>query len=130
MHTADVKKVLRSYSIDVSAREEGDLAEDPIVVRLRKVSGTDFSAWFYARFDIFVRLGALVTMVYELAVGLGLLFLVSFAIHDKFYSFLVVAWSGRIIIMLGMNVSPSEFNITSYWRLTEHVDHSSSWAHS
>jgi hypothetical protein len=38
VHTADVKKVLRSYSIDVSAHETDDLAEDPIVSRLRKVS--------------------------------------------------------------------------------------------
>ncbi len=37
MHSADVKNVLRVYSIEVAAREKDDLNEDPIVVRLRKV---------------------------------------------------------------------------------------------
>ena len=37
MHTADVKNVLRVYSIEVAAREKDDLNEDPIVTRLRKV---------------------------------------------------------------------------------------------
>ena len=37
MHTADVKNVLRVYSIEVAAREKDDLNEDPIVARLRKV---------------------------------------------------------------------------------------------
>lgn len=36
-HTADVKNVLRVYSIEVAAREKDDLNEDPIVTRLRKV---------------------------------------------------------------------------------------------
>lgn len=37
VHTADVKSVLRVYSIEVPAREKDDLKEDPIVVKLRKV---------------------------------------------------------------------------------------------
>jgi hypothetical protein len=41
VHAADVKTVLRVYSIEVAAREKDDLNEDPIVVRLRKVSGPD-----------------------------------------------------------------------------------------
>ena len=45
MHTADVKEVLRVYSIEVAAREKDDLNEDPIVTRLRKVrSGVSQSA--------------------------------------------------------------------------------------
>lgn len=39
VHAADVKQVLRVYSIEVPARERDDLKEDPIVVKLRKVSG-------------------------------------------------------------------------------------------
>jgi hypothetical protein len=39
VHTADVKQVLRVYSIEVPAREKDDLKEDPIVMKLRKVSG-------------------------------------------------------------------------------------------
>lgn len=38
VHAADVKQVLRVYSIEVPAREKDDLKEDPIVVKLRKVS--------------------------------------------------------------------------------------------
>ena len=37
MHVADVKQVLRVYSIEVAAREKDDLNEDPIVIKLRKV---------------------------------------------------------------------------------------------
>jgi hypothetical protein len=37
VHTADVKNVLRVFSIEVPAREKDDLKEDPIVIRLRKV---------------------------------------------------------------------------------------------
>lgn len=37
VHAADVKAVLRVYSIEVPAREKDDLNEDPIVVKLRKV---------------------------------------------------------------------------------------------
>ena len=38
VQTADVKQVLRTFSIDVAAREVDDLNEGPIVIRLRKVS--------------------------------------------------------------------------------------------
>ncbi|KAG5643637.1 hypothetical protein DXG03_000563 [Asterophora parasitica] len=37
VQAADVKAVLRVFSIEVAAREKDDLNEDPIVVRLRKV---------------------------------------------------------------------------------------------
>ena len=37
VHVADVKQVLRVYSIEVAAREKDDLNEDPIVIKLRKV---------------------------------------------------------------------------------------------
>lgn len=37
VHTADVKTVLRVYSLEVPAREKDDLKEEPIVVKLRKV---------------------------------------------------------------------------------------------
>lgn len=37
VHTADVKQVLRIFSIEVPAREKDDLKEDPIIVKLRKV---------------------------------------------------------------------------------------------
>lgn len=40
VHSADVKNVLRVYSIEVAAREKDDLNEDPIVVRLRKVGSS------------------------------------------------------------------------------------------
>jgi hypothetical protein len=42
VHTADVKTVLRVYSIEVAAREKDDLKEDPIVVRLRKAGGASY----------------------------------------------------------------------------------------
>ncbi|KAF8609644.1 ADF-like domain-containing protein [Ceratobasidium sp. AG-I] len=42
VHAADVKKVLNSYSIDVSAHDANDLAEEPIVVRLRKAGGASY----------------------------------------------------------------------------------------
>ncbi|KAG8744869.1 hypothetical protein FRC10_009239 [Ceratobasidium sp. 414] len=42
VHLTDVKKVLNTYSIDVSAREAPDLAEEPIVVRLRKAGGASY----------------------------------------------------------------------------------------
>ncbi|KAF5310518.1 hypothetical protein D9619_008015 [Psilocybe cf. subviscida] len=38
VHSADVKEVLRVFSIEVAAREKDDLNQDPIVVRLRKAS--------------------------------------------------------------------------------------------
>lgn len=40
MHTADVKEVLKVYSVEIAARERDDLKEDPIVVKLRKASWT------------------------------------------------------------------------------------------
>jgi len=42
VQTADVKAVLRVYSIEVAAREKDDLKEDPIVVRLRKAGGASY----------------------------------------------------------------------------------------
>ncbi|KJA23070.1 hypothetical protein HYPSUDRAFT_185405 [Hypholoma sublateritium FD-334 SS-4] len=42
VHSADVKNVLRVYSIEVAAREKDDLSEDPIVVRLRKAGGASY----------------------------------------------------------------------------------------
>jgi len=42
VHTADVKNVLRVYSIEVPAREKEDLNEDPIVVKLRKAGGASY----------------------------------------------------------------------------------------
>jgi hypothetical protein len=39
VHTADVKSVLRVFSIEVPAKEKDDLKEEPIVIRLRKVRG-------------------------------------------------------------------------------------------
>jgi Cofilin/tropomyosin-type actin-binding protein len=37
VHSADVKTVLRTFSIEVAAKDKDDLEEEPIVVRLRKV---------------------------------------------------------------------------------------------
>ncbi|KIK68609.1 hypothetical protein GYMLUDRAFT_237640 [Collybiopsis luxurians FD-317 M1] len=42
VHSADVKGVLRVYSIEVAAREKDDLSEDPIVKRLRKAGGASY----------------------------------------------------------------------------------------
>jgi len=42
VHTADVKQVIRVFSIEVPAREKDDLKEDPIVVRLRKAGGASY----------------------------------------------------------------------------------------
>ncbi|EEB98757.1 hypothetical protein MPER_01684, partial [Moniliophthora perniciosa FA553] len=42
VHAADVKSVLRVYSIEVAAREKDDLNEEPIVVRLRKAGGASY----------------------------------------------------------------------------------------
>jgi len=42
VHAADVKAILRVYSIEVPAREKDDLKEDPIVVRLRKAGGASY----------------------------------------------------------------------------------------
>ena len=38
VHSADVKAVLRTFSIEVAAKDKADLEEEPIIVRLRKVS--------------------------------------------------------------------------------------------
>lgn len=37
VHSADVKSVLRVFSVEVPAREKDDLKEEPIVAKLRKV---------------------------------------------------------------------------------------------
>ncbi|KAF8183161.1 actin depolymerizing protein [Pholiota molesta] len=42
VHSADVKNVLRVFSIEVPAREKDDLKEDPIIVRLRKAGGASY----------------------------------------------------------------------------------------
>jgi len=42
VHAADVKQVLKVYSIEVAAREKDDLKEEPIVVRLRKAGGASY----------------------------------------------------------------------------------------
>jgi len=42
VHAADVKSVLRVYSIEVAAREMDDLKEDPIIVRLRMAGGASY----------------------------------------------------------------------------------------
>ncbi|TCD66566.1 hypothetical protein EIP91_001234 [Steccherinum ochraceum] len=42
VHTADVKQVLRVYSLEVPARDKDDLKEDPIVVKLRKAGGASY----------------------------------------------------------------------------------------
>ena len=42
VHTADVKAVLRVYSMEVPAREKDDLKEEPIVIKLRKAGGASY----------------------------------------------------------------------------------------
>ncbi|PSR70594.1 hypothetical protein EW026_g1636 [Hermanssonia centrifuga] len=42
VHAADVKQVLRVFSIEVPAREKDDLKEEPIVVKLRKAGGASY----------------------------------------------------------------------------------------
>ncbi|TFK34455.1 ADF-like domain-containing protein [Crucibulum laeve] len=42
VHTADVKAVLRVFSIEVAAKEKDDVNEGPIVVRLRKAGGASY----------------------------------------------------------------------------------------
>ncbi|GAA5860504.1 hypothetical protein JCM1840_000280 [Sporobolomyces johnsonii] len=43
VHAADVKQVLRAYSIDVPASSVQDLAEEPIVTRLRQAGGANYN---------------------------------------------------------------------------------------
>lgn len=40
VQAADVKSVLKAYSIEVAAQSKDDLKEDPIIKRLRKVRDT------------------------------------------------------------------------------------------
>ncbi|KIM23660.1 hypothetical protein M408DRAFT_17872 [Serendipita vermifera MAFF 305830] len=42
VHSADVKAVLRTFSIEVAAKDKDDLEEEPIVVRLRKAGGASY----------------------------------------------------------------------------------------
>ncbi|CAG8689345.1 12983_t:CDS:2, partial [Acaulospora colombiana] len=42
IHLADVKTVLRTFSIEVAAEHKEDLEEEPIVVRLRKAGGASY----------------------------------------------------------------------------------------
>ncbi|KAL1949230.1 hypothetical protein VTO73DRAFT_11036 [Trametes versicolor] len=42
VHAADVKTVLRVYSVEVPAREKDDLKEEPIVIKLRKAGGASY----------------------------------------------------------------------------------------
>ncbi|KAA1472041.1 ADF-like domain-containing protein [Dentipellis sp. KUC8613] len=42
VHSADVKSVLRVFSIEVAARDTDDLKEEPIIVRLRKAGGASY----------------------------------------------------------------------------------------
>ncbi|ORY25712.1 hypothetical protein BCR39DRAFT_543048 [Naematelia encephala] len=48
IHTADVKNVLRAYSIEVSASSLADLKEADIVQRMRKAGGANYDR---AKFD-------------------------------------------------------------------------------
>ncbi|KNZ78312.1 Coactosin [Termitomyces sp. J132] len=42
VQAADVKKVLRVYSIEVAAEVKDDLKEDPIIAKLRKAGGASY----------------------------------------------------------------------------------------
>jgi len=42
VHAADVKTVLRVYSIEVAAEKKEDLNEEPIIKRLRKAGGASY----------------------------------------------------------------------------------------
>jgi len=42
VHLADVKTVLRVYSIEVPAEKKDDLNEEPIVKKLRKAGGASY----------------------------------------------------------------------------------------
>jgi hypothetical protein len=62
VHAADVKSVFRAYSIDVAAREKDDLREEPIVVRLRKVSYSGYRSQLSEELTVLPRPEAPVTM--------------------------------------------------------------------
>ncbi|KAF8312098.1 actin depolymerizing protein [Clavulina sp. PMI_390] len=42
VHAADVKRVLKVYSLEVAAENATDLAEEPIVKKLRKAGGASY----------------------------------------------------------------------------------------
>ncbi|KAF8889691.1 hypothetical protein BD779DRAFT_1623030 [Infundibulicybe gibba] len=42
VHATNVKRAMPIYSLDVPARERDDLAEGPIIVRLRKAGGASY----------------------------------------------------------------------------------------
>ncbi|WWC85296.1 uncharacterized protein L201_000158 [Kwoniella dendrophila CBS 6074] len=42
VHLADVKNVLRAYSIEVSASTQSDLKQDDVVTRLRRAGGANY----------------------------------------------------------------------------------------
>ncbi|ORY49288.1 hypothetical protein BCR35DRAFT_310807 [Leucosporidium creatinivorum] len=42
VHKSDVQSIIRAFSIEVPANSLDDLAEDPIVVRLRKAGGASY----------------------------------------------------------------------------------------
>jgi len=42
VHSADVKTVLRTFSIEVAAKDKDDLDEGPIIARLRKAGGASY----------------------------------------------------------------------------------------
>jgi hypothetical protein len=65
VHAADVKQVLRVFSIEVAAREKDDLKEEPIVVKLRKVCPTTSFSRILGSCTVF-RLVGQATMVYNL----------------------------------------------------------------
>jgi hypothetical protein len=52
VHSSDVKRVLRVFSIEVAGGEKDDLKEDPIVVRLRKVRSAPFASLRFYFFPI------------------------------------------------------------------------------
>jgi hypothetical protein len=62
VHAADVKRVLRAYSLDVPAKDKDDLKPEPIIVRLRKVTVLPYLVQDRSPF---ARLEALVMTVYE-----------------------------------------------------------------
>jgi hypothetical protein len=69
VHAADVKQVLRVYSLDVPAREKDDLKEEPIIIKLRKVRSASLCIVCgivdHDTDDAFGRLVVLVTTEFE-----------------------------------------------------------------